>query len=347
MLKKMYTEFVNEAENFFVTKFIQSDTIEKEFSTCIDIIFNVTQTFNFQRGIIAFNSKYGQSKSFFFEVLNHLHKRNNNGIPLFKRTTAKELAMIYTSTAKGENPEDRLIEFISVKRLFIDDIGDEGESKVFSNYSNKLNVIRFVLSKRYEMWIEKGWITYGTTNMTLEQIASNYDGRVSDRLLEMCYWREFNFLRSGSFRQISETRRLTPLEIRQSWQKLRKPKEVEKVDREKYFNELILEPDEYFEGKDILFWTFVKNYLLEKGLLKLKDFEKITEFDLSEAKTIVRYDTKETKKMEYRNAPADLRQIKVDEALNKIKQHEITNVAENVIARKKFMELRINKHKFE
>jgi Pyruvate/2-oxoglutarate dehydrogenase complex, dehydrogenase (E1) component, eukaryotic type, alpha subunit len=346
-MKDFYKAFIQEAELFFVKKFITSDTMEKEYSTCLDIIFNVTDSFDYGRGIIAFNQRYGQGKSFFFEVINHLYKRTHKGQNIYKKVTSKDLVQIYLSTAKGEDPEQRLIEAISVKRLFIDDIGDEGEKKVFKNYANELNVIRFVLLKRYEWWVEKGWITYGTTNLTIDQIAKNYDGRVSDRLLQMCYWREFNFLKEGSFRQVEETRKLTPAEIKKSWNQFRLKKPVEKVDLEKYFNELIDEPDDYFEGKDISFWTFVKTYLIDKGLLDESEFKAITEFDLNEAKSIVRYDVKESKRSQYKNAPADLRKIKVDEAVTAITKKDVLNFAQNVVARKKFMELRTNKHKFK
>lgn len=347
-LKKMYDGFVEEAENFFVSKFITSPTIEKEYSDCLDIIFDVTKTVDCGRGIIAFNQKYGQGKSFFFDVINHRFKRIHNGQNLFKRVTAKDLVQIYVSTKNGEDPQQKLIEAISVKRLFIDDIGDEGEQKIFHNYANELNVIRFVLLKRYEFWMEKGWITYGTTNLTIEQMAKSYDGRVSDRLLQMCHWREFKFLKDGSFRQISETRKLTNVEIEKNWLKFKKPEqEVEKVDLEKYFNELIQEPDAYFIGKDISFWTFVKQYLLGKGLLKPEDFENISDQDLMASEMRLKDDVREFTKSRYKHAPLEVRSNQISEALKRIKSKDVLNVAQNKVARAKFMELREKQHKFE
>lgn len=346
-LKKMYDGFVEEAENFFVSKFITSPTIEKEYSDCIDILFNVTKTVDSGRGIIAFNQKYGQGKSFFFDVVNHRFKRLSGGHNYFKKVTAKDLAQLYVSTKNGDDPQQKLIEFISVKRLFIDDIGDEGENKVFHNYANELNVIRFVLLKRYELWIEKGWKTYGTTNLTIDQLAKSYDGRVSDRLLQMCYWREYKFLKDGSFRQISETRKLTQPEIEKNLMKHKAPEPiVEKVNLEKYFNELILEPMEYFTGKDISFWTFVKDYLIKKQLLIKKDFEIISEEDLDNSEAYLKNDVREYVKSKYRHAPGDVRQNEVEKALKKIRKKEIFNVAENRVARMKFMELKESKHNF-
>ena len=67
-----------------------------------------------------------------------------------------------------EQGEEALLKFISCKNLFIDDIGDEGERKVFKHFSNEMNVIRYVILKRYEFWLdeEKEWKTYATTNLS-------------------------------------------------------------------------------------------------------------------------------------------------------------------------------------
>jgi DNA replication protein DnaC len=345
MIQKAFENFIQESELFFVKKFITSETIKKEYSFCLDVIFDITKTKDTTKGVIAFSQKYGQGKSFFFDVVNHRHRRLK-GCNLYKRTTAKELAQIYTSAGMGEDPQTKLDEFIRVKNLFIDDIGDEGENKTFSHYANKLNVLRYVLLKRYEFWEKKGWKTFGTTNLTLEQIASNYDGRVADRLFQMCYWKEFNFLKNGSFRQVDETRKLTQQEIKDNWKKLEVPEKTVKVDFEQYFNELIHESDEYFQEKDISFWTLVKEYLLEKGLLMSKDFEGIQDDELESAKMFLRHDVRESKKQTYRHATSDIRSLHIKEALKRIKPEQIVNVAQNRIARQKFMELREIKFKF-
>jgi len=344
-LKKFYNAFVFEAENFFVKKFISSPTLEKEYSDCLDIVFDITKTVDSNRGLIAFNQRYGQGKSFFFDVILHLYKRNQ-GANLFKKITAKELAELYVATKNGDDPQRKLIEAISVKRLFIDDIGDEGEKKVFHNYANELNVIRFVLLKRYEFWKEKGWITYGTTNLTIDQIAKAYDGRVSDRLLEMCHWRKFEFLKDGSFRQIDETRSLTKKEIEANLEKFRPvEKEEPKIDREKYFNELVLESDEYFDDKDISFWTFVKDYLIEVGLMDQSQL-KVDEMSIKYAKVVLRNDVRETYSKRFKHSPAKVRSKNIEEALKSINQNQILNVAENKKAREVFLKLRKNNHKF-
>jgi hypothetical protein len=313
----------------------------------LDILYNVSGRMDSTRGIFAYNTKYGQGKSFFFEVVNHRHRRKY-GKNLFKMTTARELCRIYTASKKGENPEESLLEFINCKNLFIDDIGDElKDGKERSHYSNKLNVVRFVLLKRYELWIDKGWRTYGTTNLTIEQIGQNYDGRVADRLLQMTYFEEFKFMDSGSFRQIKETRKLTPEEISKNLENLKVKEPIERVDLEKYFNELIDENDSYFEKKDVSFWSFVKGYLIDKKLLNENDFQNIDETTLDASESLLRRDTRETNRSALKHAPGNVRMTIIDKALEKITRKKIFKTAENMIARRKFMELRTKKHTFK
>lgn len=348
MIQKAFKNFKTEAENFFVTKFIVGPTLTKQYSKCLDVIYNLTGTMDTTKGIMAFNPKYGQGKSFFFDVVQHRHRRRY-GHNLFFKTTARELCNIYTSTKNGEDPEQRLLKYIDVKRLFIDDIGDElKDGKERSNYANKLNVVRYVLLKRYELWIEKGWRTYGTTNLTIEQFGENYGGRVADRMLQMTYFEEFDFLESGSFRQIEETRKLTQEEIEHNWLKYKsKPKPMEKIDVDKFFNELINENEDYFEGKDTSFWTFIKDYLVRKKLLTQDDLDSIDVDDLDSAELLLRRDVRKTTRMSIQHAPGNVRNATIERALEDITKKKVYSVAENMIARKKFMELRKSKHIFK
>lgn len=346
MIEKTFNNFKEEAELFFVTKLVYGETLKKEYSECLDILFNISGTMNATKGIIAHNVKYGQGKSFFFDVVYHRHRRLR-GKNLFVKTTAKELCEIYTSTEKGSNPETRLLKFISVKRLYIDDIGDElKEGAIRSNYSNKLNVIRWVLLKRYEFWIEKGWITDGTTNLTIEEIGKHYDGRVADRLMQMTYWKEFKFLKNQSFRQLKETRKLTPEEIQVNLDKFKPEEKVEQVDLEKYFNEVINESEENLNEKGSYFWKFVKDYLERKGLLTEDDFNKIDEITLDSSELLLRRDVRETKRSQLRHAPANVISSGVDRALDEITRLQIYDSSKNIIAKRKFLELKKQKHTF-
>lgn len=343
-MEKYYNNFIEEAELFFVKKFISSPTIEKKFSFCLDIIFNISKTpeLDYSRGIIAFNTKYGQGKSFFFDVVFHRHKRlyNRN---LFKKTSAKELANVFK-----EHGEDFLLQFISVKNLFIDDIGDEGDEKVFAHFNNKMNVISYVLLKRYEMWVNKGFRTFGTTNLSIQDIAKIYDGRVADRLMQMVYFEEFDFLSKGSFRQVKETRQLTQQEIQANWKKLEKPIEIKKIDVIAYLNELLQENDDYYESTGDLTWGFVKKVMLEKGYLKESDFDEISEEVLNASELLERKNARESVRVIMRNAVPSVRDAKLEEEYRKINRKRVNEVAENLITKKKFLEYKAQPNfKFE
>ncbi len=353
-IQHAFDKFQSEAENFFVSKFLVGKELKTQYCECLDILFNLSGTMDSGRGIMASNPRYGQGKSFFFEVIQHRFRRTM-GRNLFVRTTASELCRVYKNAPNNENPEDALEQFIRVKRLFIDDIGDElkdTKDGFTHHYNNKLNVIRWVLLKRYEYWVDdsKRWITHGTTNLTIEQIGSNYDGRVADRLLQMCYFKEFDFLGNDqTFRQISETRQLTSEEITENWKKYERPDApVESVDLEKYFNELIHESDEYFDGKDASFWDFVRKYLERKSLLNQADFDStIDETFLTASEQTLNRDIRESTRDQYRHAPGLVRSNMVDMAIQGITKKQIYTTAENLVAHRKFMELRIKKHTFK
>lgn len=342
-----YNNFIEEAEMFFVKKFISTGKIEKEYSECLDIIFNITGKMDNARGLIAQNPRYGQGKSFLFDVANH-RSRRTKGKHAYKRTTARELCDIYTSTKKGSDPIEELNKFLNVKNLFIDDIGDElKDGKERSNYSNRLNVIRYVLLRRYDQWMEKGFKLYGTTNLTIKQISENYDGRIADRLQQMTYFKTFSFLEKGSFRQMKETRKLNQQEVRANWEKLKTKPIQEEVDTEKYFNELMLENDEYFEQSDSSFWSFVKKYLIKKEYLTEKDFDSIDASMLDASRLLFRREVRNDKRSRLKHATSIVRSSLVERALNEITAQQVYEIARNTIAKRKFLELRKAKHVFK
>lgn len=352
-LKKYYEKFVEEAEMFFVTKFFDTPKIEKLYSKCLDIIYNVTGRMDPTKGIMLYNPKYGQGKSFLFDVVNHRHRRKE-GSKRFIRTTARDLCDIYTNTEKGKNPIEELNKFIHVRFLFIDDIGDElKDGKERSNYGNRLNVIRHVILKRYDYWtardgvgMPKGFVTYGTSNLNIKQIAQYYGGRAADRLLQMTYYENVDFI-DGSFRQMDETRRLTPSEVQKSWDKLKKKAEKEEINLEEYFNGEIKESEEYLNGKESTYWSFVKNYLIKKGLISEKDFEVIDKDMLDASRLIVRKSVREQKRMNLRHTTSPVRSAIIERALQDITANQVMETARNAVAKRKFMELRSKNHVFE
>ena len=345
MRDKLFQNFKQEAENFFVKELKQSKTMIQTYVDCIETIYGLSETHDCNKGIIAYSPNYGQGKSFFFQVVNHRHRRRK-GVNAFFMTSAKELSKIYTECPANENPVQRLEEFINVKNLFIDDIGDEGKDKTFSHYGNKLNVVRHVLLRRYELWTEKGYKTYGTTNLSKKELEMCYEGRVIDRLDEMIYIKEFKFLKEGSFRQMEGTRRLTQIEIKDNWKKFQSPVKVTNVDMIKYWNELINETDDFINKQPITFWKWVIPYMIEHKVIKEDDFDKIGNDVLIEAERVINSEVLQTAKMRGKYGEM-LKAVTMREEKKKSKHIDVYEVAKAVLMKRRFNELRELKHVFK
>lgn len=343
-LENAFNAFKEEAELCFVKNFIISDKIKKEYSNCLDIIFNLTGTTDATKGVLAYNKWYGTGKSFFFDVVYSRCDRLTQ--KPFKKTSAKELRFIFE-----QEGQEGLENFIKCKNIFIDDIGDEDDkdgSYTFHHYKTSLNVMRYVLLKRYEYWSEFGWKTFGTTNLDLPKMAKIYDHRVADRLAQMVYIREFDFLQDGeSFRQSESTRLLTKSEIKENLEKSKpEPKAPEPLDLEKYFNELISEPDDYFSEQPNSFWEFTKQYLVKKEILTPADFNQIDADFLDSARMVLRNDKRAIVRLEAKHTKNFVRNKIMERTLSSITSDSVYKAAENLIARRKFMELRQKLHNF-
>lgn len=344
-LENKYESWKWESETFFITKFIESSTIKKMFSDCLDIIFDITKTTESNRGIVAFNPAYGQGKTFFFDVTNHRYKRKT-GRNLFVRTSSKDLVNLFV-----QEGEEALLKFISCKNLFIDDIGDEGERKVFKHYSHEMNVLRYVILKRYEFWTdkEKEWKTYATTNLSKGQIAQQYDGRVADRLSQMCYWMDFKFLKDGkSFRQYEGTRKLTKEEVKERWKMSMKNTKKEDGNQKSfvidYLNELLQESDEYIDLNDFTRWSFIKPYLVER---KLVDLDSVDEDLLQSAELVAINQKSKTARGSLKHAGEAMMSVKAKQARDGVTDKDVYRIAELLLVKKAFKKLKEESYVFE
>lgn len=333
-----YNAFVEEAELFFVKKMVVSPRIKRVYSRCLDIVFNISKDpeIDYAKGVICYNPRYGQGKSFFFEVAQHRYRRIQNK-NLFKMSSAKELAAVFK-----EGGEKALLEYIKVRNLFIDDIGDEGIDKEFTHYKEKLNVIRYVFLKRYEMWsANRDFRTFGTTNLTIDQISKCYDGRVADRILEMAYFESIDFLDDDqSFRQLKDVRKLTEAEKRANWIKVTPPPVIEKPDFTKYMNELLGEPDSYIENMGESNWNIVKRYMFENDYLKPEDFALLTEESIDAGVMKAKLQVRQSVKTLMGNCLPIAIKNAIDERQKNITREDGQSIAENVIVKKKFLEYR-------
>lgn len=343
-LNTAYANFKEEAELFFVTKFIDSSKISEAFKNCLDICFNITKEVDSTKGILACSSHYGQGKTFFFDVLQHRYRRKF-GRNFFVKTSAKELAAIYTTAEKGTNPQVALDRFIKCKNLFIDDIGEEGTNKTFYHYSNSLNVITYVLLKRYEYWKDKGWKTFGTTNLTKAELSQEYGGRVVDRLDQMCYLQSFSFVAGGkSFRQFKEVRVLSNEEIEANRERLKKEEEVESIDVNAYLNELLQETDEYLMIKDWNRWSFVKPYMVDRGLVDLDSYD---EELLDRAEKLAVMEAREEAKGSIKHAGETMQKIKAGIAGSTVSRESKFRILESLIVREAFLKLKEKNYVFK
>lgn len=271
-----YENYKQEAQEQFLTVFLEgSPKIKERITSALTVILNLKQE-PFKKGLMLYSKSYGQGKTLFFEIVYSRVLRKSK-FKMWKSTTAKELREVYVKEG-----QEGLKNFITCKNLFIDDLGDEEEKT--KHYGDDMNVLRYVILKRYEMWLDKEYLTHLTTNLTIEEIAERYDGRVADRLLQMTEIVEFDFIQ-GSFRQIKTTRRLTESE---KVKEVEKPKEQPKHDDEGYCKFLNEEVKEFRAGTQterhwVDYW--VMYIFFERKGLKMR---KPTEEDKAKAKAMIR-----------------------------------------------------------
>jgi hypothetical protein len=294
--KQAYINYKEEGEKFFVTRFIDTNNVRvfsmvKTIMKALDIILNLSRK-PAPKGLCLFSKAFGQGKTMFFDIVYHRANRVKN-VKLFKKITAKELRRMYM-----EQGSQALEDFISCKDLFIDDIGEE-EGKG-THYGDGLEVIRHVILRRYEMWTEKGYRFHFTTNIIgldetgrpdFSEIVKRYDGRVADRLKEMCDFVEFEFLKGGaSFRQVKSTRRLSKEEKANPETKAVPEVDLNKLDKE-YLNYCEVLAEEHRKGVLQEHWHVFKvmyGYLENKGVT----FRKENQEDKEKALAVMRSDNR-------------------------------------------------------
>ena len=79
----------------------------------------------------------------------------------------------HTSGGKVSKPAD----------LFIDDVGLERLSIKY--FGTEVNIIAEILLTRYDLYTDKGILTYATTNLTPRELEDAYGDRIRSRLKQM------------------------------------------------------------------------------------------------------------------------------------------------------------------
>jgi DNA replication protein DnaC len=69
------------------------------------------------------------------------------------------------------------------KMFGMDDIGEEHAS--IKRYGTEINVGIDALTQRHQLYVNKGYLTFATTNLNADMIAKKYGARIESRLHEM------------------------------------------------------------------------------------------------------------------------------------------------------------------
>ena len=102
----------------------------------------------------------------------------------FKIYTGFEMERIYQSEGEGLFS----LESAMKSNMFaIDDIGEEHST--IKRYGTEINVGVDALTQRHQLYTNKGYLTFATTNLNAEMIGKKYGKRIESRIYEM-----FNFI---------------------------------------------------------------------------------------------------------------------------------------------------------
>ena len=102
----------------------------------------------------------------------------------FKIYTGFEMERIY----QAEGQELFSLESAMKSNMFaIDDIGEEHST--IKRYGTEINVGVDALTQRHQLYTNKGYLTFATTNLNAEMIGKKYGKRIESRIYEM-----FNFI---------------------------------------------------------------------------------------------------------------------------------------------------------
>ena len=321
-----YLKYIDEAKKYFVTEFLESDKLKEGITKALDVILNLDNDFS-GKGLMLFSKSFGQGKTFFFEIVYNRILRFTKVKP-WKSTTAKDLRAIYTT--KGIEALDNEIR---CKNLFIDDLGEEEETG--KNFGDEMNVLRYVILKRYEMFVRNNCKLHLTTNLTIKEIAEKYDPKVADRLLGMTEKVEFDFL-NGSFRQVKTARRLTEDEKKKTAVK----KEEIKYNDKEYFEFLEEMAIDFRNKREVIgkhwidFWVMF--HFFERKGLKMREVE---ENDIKAAEAVIKAD-----RLNNKSNRIDLKESK--ERINNKNKDQIKDAALSVIAKEYFVKLALSKYTF-
>lgn len=324
-----------------------SETIEKKMTMFSDIIFQLDndEKMCYDKGLIVYSEKYGQGKTFFFEVISFISwtyfKRQ-----AFKMTDSIELVEIFK---KGG--EDALRDFISVPRLFIDDIGNEKKRESTAYHKgSKMDVLAYVLEYRYEKWKKEGWKLFGTTNISLQSLADLYDGRLSDRLAQSVYFENYDIMKTGSFRQVPNievVREDVRNRLRDEYIKANTPEEKINVDVDLYLNKCLTDTSVEMGAYGQVTLNYIKGLLLKKGVVSESELNNFYESDMEDAKKEYEKEIRDGIRSAFKSTISIVREKKALEQVNAITKEDLINFCQNRNVIKKLIQLKHQNYVFK
>lgn len=100
----------------------------------------------------------------------------------FKIYTGFEMERIYQLDAI-EQDAFNLQTAMKSKMFGIDDLGEEHTS--IKRYGTEINVGIDTLTQRHQLYTDKGYLTFATTNLNADMIGKKYGARIESRIYEM------------------------------------------------------------------------------------------------------------------------------------------------------------------
>ena len=132
---------------------------------------------NLSKGLILMGST-GVGKTVYLKALSLFFGYSQNF--KFKIYTGFEIERLYQFES---DDTFRLDDAMKSKAFAIDDLGEEHAS--IKRYGTEINVGIDVLTQRHQLYTNKGYLTFATTNLNAEMIGKKYGKRIESRMYEM------------------------------------------------------------------------------------------------------------------------------------------------------------------
>ncbi len=129
---------------------------------------------------LLFMGSTGTGKTVYLKALSLMLGYSNNF--KFKIYTGFEMERLY-QLDPNDGDVFQLQSALKSKMFGIDDLGEEHTS--IKRYGTEINVGIDTLTQRHQLFTDKGYLTFATTNLNAEMIGKKYGARIESRIYEM------------------------------------------------------------------------------------------------------------------------------------------------------------------